>query len=413
MTTETPHVLISGGGIAGTALALRLVEQGIRTTVVERAEAPREGGQVVDLRGASRVVAEQMGLMPGIREYQLHEKGIAYIGSRGAVYARMSMADYDGKGAVAEIEIARGDLHRVLLERLDEASGAAPGLLSLRYGEHIAALEQNDDGVNVAFASGAADRFDLVVGGDGVHSATRRMGVGPEEDFSTYLGGYTAFFSMPTPAGIEPGWFTMRAVPGVAVGVRPGPDPDTSMVLVMIRMDRDPALRRDRAAQLALVRRMVSAAGWHAPAMLAALEQSQDFYFDELVRIEVPDVSHGRVTLIGDAASSGSPLSGMGTATALIGAYLLAAEIAASPDDIVAATSRYATAIAPFSEAGQVLPGGGIRFMVPRSTVGSVMSQWVMRVLVSRALRPIMKRMVGGGQNTAPALPQNDPVGHH
>lgn len=114
---------------------------------------------------------------------------------------------------------------------------------------------------------------------------------------------------MPTPARIEPGWFTMRAVPGVAVDVRPGTD---------------------------------------------------------------PDISHGRVTLFGDAASSGSPLSGMGTATALIGAYLLSAEIAVSPDDVVAATSRYATAIAPFSEAGQVLPGGGIRFMVPRSTFGNV-----------------------------------------
>lgn len=413
MTDHTPHVLISGGGVAGTALALGLVEQGIHTTIVERADAPREGGQVVDLRGASREAAERLGLMPGIREHQLHEKGIAYVGKRGQVYARMSMEDYDGKGAIAEIEIARGDLYRVLVDRLDEANASAPGLLAQRYGDRIAEVVQDDAGVDVIFASGATGRFDLVVGADGVHSATRRMAFGPEEQFSTYLGGYTSFFTMPTPAGIEPDWFTMRALAGAAVGIRPGSDPDTSMVLLMIRRERDPELRRNRSAQLALVRRMISAAGWHAPAMLSALESSHDFYFDELVRIDVPDVTKRRVTLVGDAGSSGSPLSGMGTATALIGAHLLSAEIAASPGDIPAAIRRYAAAIAPFARAGQTVPGGGIRFMVPGSRLGSFVAQLAMRVLVSRAFRPVVKRMVAGGKDAELSLPENRTAAHY
>ncbi|MCW4456883.1 FAD-dependent monooxygenase [Microbacterium sp. MPKO10] len=413
MTKHDPHVLISGSGIAGTALALCLVERGIRTTLVERDDAPREGGQVVDLRGASREAAERMGLMPGIRAHQLHEKGIAYVNSRGRVHARMSMEDYDGKGAVAEIEISRGDLHRVLLERLEEANSAVPELLTVRYGDRISDLVQDGDGADVTFASGSRTRYELVVGADGVHSATRRMVFGPEEQFSTYLGGYTAFFSMPTPPEIEPGWFTMRAAPGAAVGIRPGSHPATSMVLVTIRTARDSGLRRDRSAQLALVRHMISSAGWHAPAMLSALESAHDFYFDELVRIDVPDLVHGRVTLIGDASSSGSPLSGMGTATALIGARLLSAEVAASPNDMTRAAERYAAKVAPFARAGQAVPGGGIRFMVPGSKLGNFCAQLTMRILVSRAFRPVMKRMIGGSQDAELSLPEEQTVAPH
>src|SRR4029453_16497198 len=117
-TDTTPHILISGGGIAGHALALQLVRGGIRTTVVERADAPRPGGHAVDLRGATREVAERMGLMPGIRARLLHERGLSYVDGAGRVFGRMSMEDFDGKGAVAEIEIARGDLNEVLLDAL-------------------------------------------------------------------------------------------------------------------------------------------------------------------------------------------------------------------------------------------------------------------------------------------------------
>ena len=76
-TDRTPHVLISGAGIAGLALALHLVRAGIRATVVERAAAPRAGGQAVDLRGASREVVERMGIMAGIERHRVHEEGLA------------------------------------------------------------------------------------------------------------------------------------------------------------------------------------------------------------------------------------------------------------------------------------------------------------------------------------------------
>lgn len=401
----TPHVLVSGGGIAGLALAVQLVRSGIRTTVVERAAAPRPGGQAVDLRGASRAVAERMGLMPGIDRRRVHEEGMAYVDGKGRVFGRMSMADFDGEGAVAEIEISRGDLADVLLDTLRNAADAAPGLLDLRFGDRITSLAHDTEGVDVAFEHATPARFDVVVGADGVHSATRRLAFGPEERFATYLGGCAAFFTMPTPAGLEEGWFSMRFVPGITFGIRPDFDPTTSKAILTLRMDRNPSLRGDRAAQEALIRRALEGAGWHAPTVTAALGDASDLYFDELVRIDVPDVSNGRVVLLGDAASCGSPMTGQGTATALIGAYLLAARLAETPEDAAGALRRYAADIVPFAEHGKKIPYGGIERMVPKNRFEAAMSRVTSGIMLSRIARPLMKRVFAGAAES-PALPE-------
>lgn len=402
-TAPTTHILVSGAGIAGLALALQLVRAGIRTTVVERADGPRPGGQAVDLRGASREVAERMGLLEKIEPYRVDEKGLAYVDARGRVFGRMSMEVFDGKGAVAEIEIARGDLSEVLRREL--AAGPS-GLLDMRYGDRITSVMQDASGVDVAFASAATARYDIVVATDGVHSSTRRLVFGPEESFRTYLGGYAAFFTLPTPADVEEGWFSMRFTPGATFGIRPDLDPRTSKAMLTLRVDRDPSLRGDLDAQKSLIRRMLAGAGWHAETILAAMETADDFYFDELMRLEVPNPVRGRVALLGDAASSGSPMSGMGTATALIGAYLLAARIAdGGRDALPDALARYAEQISPFAAQGMTLMGGGVERMVPASRLQAAIMRAAMGVMLSRPFRPIVRRMFAASQQDLP-LPE-------
>ncbi|WP_433584920.1 FAD-dependent monooxygenase [Microbacterium hydrocarbonoxydans] len=404
MTSSTPttHILISGAGIAGLALALQLVRGGIRTTIVEQAAGPRPGGQAVDLRGASRDVAARMGLTEAIEPYRVHEKGLSYVDGRGRVFGRMSMEAFDGKGAVAEVEIARGDLAAVLRREL---VAAEDGLLDLRYGDRIIAVSQDESGVDVRFEHADAARFDVVVGADGVHSSTRRLVFGGEEQFRTYLGGYAAFFTMPTPDDIEEGWFSMRFTPGATFGIRPDLDPATAKAMLTLRIDRDPALRGDLAAQKDLIRRALHGAGWHADTILAAMDAADDFYFDELVRIDVPNPVSERVVLIGDAGSSGSPMSGMGTATALIGAWLLAERIAAGGGDLDGALARFAEDVAPFAENGKTLMGGGIERMVPETRLQAAVLRASMGVMLSRPMRPLVRRMFATAQADLP-LPE-------
>src|ERR687893_1984819 len=89
-TVHEKDVLISGAGIAGPALAYWLVRSGYRPTIVERAPAPRPGGQTVDLRGAGRAVVERMGLLPAVRAVTVEERGVAYVDTAGRWLGQMS-----------------------------------------------------------------------------------------------------------------------------------------------------------------------------------------------------------------------------------------------------------------------------------------------------------------------------------
>jgi 2-polyprenyl-6-methoxyphenol hydroxylase-like FAD-dependent oxidoreductase len=388
----TIDVLISGSGIAGNALALQLARQGIRPVVVERSAEPRPGGQAVDLRGPSKEIAERMGLMPGIRERQLHEEGMVFVGGTGEEKVRMPAELFGGNGGVAEIEITRGDLNQVLLDLVDEVGG-----VEYRYGEWVIGLEQDAGGVQVTFASGTTQRFDVVVGADGVHSATRAKVFGDEAEFATYLGGYMSFFTMPTPRSMahEPGWFRMHSVVGGAsAGIRTDVDPATSKAILTVRMPADPALRRDVEAQRRMLRERLSHGGWEVPAILSAMDVATDFYLDELVRIEMPRWSEGRVVLLGDAAYCGSPLTGQGTAMALVGAYVLAGELAAHADDVPLALDRYETVLRPFVARAHELPPGGLAGMAPKSKLGIRLGLTMSKLMTTRALQPLMTRML-------------------
>src|ERR1700761_1972026 len=136
-------ILISGASIAGPALAYWLRVNGFNPTVVERAPAPRPGGQTVDLRGAGRTVIQRMGLMDRARELSLDQRGIAWVNTKGKLGARMPADLVGGEGIVPESEILRGDPGQLLYE----ASRPGPEYL---FDDTITQLDQDPDGVTVS-----------------------------------------------------------------------------------------------------------------------------------------------------------------------------------------------------------------------------------------------------------------------
>lgn len=168
-----------------------------------------------------------------------------------------------------------------------------------------------------------------------------------------------------------------------------------------MRTEVDPALRRDVAAQQRLIHDMLAEAGWETPAVLDAMTTTPDFYFDMLARVDMPSLSTGRVTLLGDSGFCGSPMTGMGTAMAIVGAYVLAGEIAAAPDDLGTALTRYEEIITPFLDKAKELPGGGIKMMLPTSRLGTRMAHTSMKLMTSRLMRPLMLKMMSNTEDYA------------
>src|SRR3954470_10736264 len=253
------RVLISGGGIAGPALAYWLNRAGAEVAIVERAPAPRPGGHAVDVRGVARGVVEQMGIREAIRAHQVDERGWAMVSARGRRLGAMSADLFGGEGIVAEIEIARGDLAHALYE-------ATAADVEWRFGGQVTDLTPEGD---VLCASGRRERYDVVVGADGVRSGVRQLAFGPHSEFVQPLGGYQAYFTVPDPGDLD-NWFEMYNAPGGRVaGIRPERG-GTAKASLTFRT-KDPVGRPDKDEQIAVLRDTFHDVGWRVPDMLRAM----------------------------------------------------------------------------------------------------------------------------------------------
>ncbi|MGE2716576.1 FAD-dependent monooxygenase [Mycolicibacterium litorale] len=384
-----PTVLISGAGIAGPALALWLARNGYRVVVVETAAGIRPGGQTVDLRGAGADVVARMGLLDRMQSRALFQRGIAWVRSDGTRRAEMPVTAFDGNGPVSKLEILRGDLVEVLYE-------ATKDRCEYRFGTRIAALSEHEAGVDVTFADGTTMQADMVVGADGPHSAVRRLVCGPEDRFVAPLGGYNAWFSAPDTVGLD-GWYLMFQAPGgLNASMRPSHDPSIVKASLSFRSEPLDYDRHDLGEQRRMLRDRFTGAGWQCDALVAAAEQAEDFYFDSFAQVKMSSWSSSRTTLVGDAGYCASPLSGMGTSLALVGAYLLAGELGAAGADLTVdrlrtVFARYDTVMRPYVDRCQKLNNTLDRYapltekeISDNATAMKWMQRWPLRPIASR-----------------------------
>lgn len=384
-----PTVLISGAGIAGPSLAFWLSRNGYRVVVVEIAPGIRPGGQTVDLRGAGGDVIERMGLIDQMRARALEQRGAAWVRSDGSRRAEMPVTAFDGNGLVSKLEILRGDLVDVLYQ-------ATSGSVEYRFGQRISELRDVDGGVEATLSDGTVLHADLVVGADGPHSTVRRLVFGPEEKFANPIGGYNAWFSAPDSVGLD-GWFLLYQAPGgLNASMRPSHDPAIAKAGLAFRSEPLEYDRHDVDQQRRILVERFTGAGWECDALLAAAEIADDFYFDSFIQIHMPSWSAGRVTLVGDAGYCASPLSGMGTSLALVGAYLLAGELGPAsslqPVSIPTALARYETRMRPYVDTCQKLNNTIDRY-APNTASDIAINAAVMKWMQRWPFRPVAARL--------------------
>ncbi|WP_327681421.1 FAD-dependent monooxygenase [Kitasatospora sp. NBC_00458] len=349
-------VLVSGGGIAGTALAFWLHRHGFAPTVVELAPGPRTGGQAVDVRGVALDVVERMGVGEPMRAVRTRMRGMSVLDADGNEVHRSTEETYSsGRLDSADVELLREDLVAILAER---AAGAAEFV----HGDSITALREDEHGVHVTFEHGEPRTFDLVVGADGLHSRVRRLAFGPEERFLRPLGTHVAIFGADNFLGLED-WQVWQRDGEAGYGVYPVRD-NRELRVTFGWMSEEPA-ERDAEAVRKLVAERMAELRWETPRLLEALHRSTDFYADAMAQVHLDRWSAGRTVLLGDAGYCASPLSGQGTSLALVGAYLLADELGrarTAGEGHAAAFDRYERRMRPFVGLNQALatenPGG-------------------------------------------------------
>jgi 2-polyprenyl-6-methoxyphenol hydroxylase-like FAD-dependent oxidoreductase len=333
-------VLIAGASLAGPTLAYWLHRYGFAVTVVEKAHAPRGGGYPIDVRGTAIEVVRRMGILPRLRVAHIDTGRFTFLDADGGEIAALHPWAVAGSVEGQDLEVGRGDLTAALYETVRDD-------VEFVFDDSIDALDQHERGVDVTFRSGRQRTFDVVVGADGMHSGTRKVVLGPEEQFHRYLGYGFAVFTMPNTLGLSRE-LMMWNTPGRAAALYATGDADDDLhaflnfhqpvqPLHVVREGlRDPDAQRD------LIARTYAGAGWEVPGIVQAMHRADDLFFDTAGQIRMPSWSSGRVVFVGDAAYAPSFLTGQGSSLALVGAYVLARSLATHGDhaDAFAAYER-------------------------------------------------------------------------
>lgn len=412
MPSTDRTVLVSGASIAGPALAYWLHRLGFTPVVVERAPRLRDGGYAIDVRGAAVEVLDRMGLLPQVRRAYTDLRRMSVADSTGRRRVTVDITLFDDGTGGRDVELMRGHLSRILYAATEHD-------VEYVFDDSVAALEETADGVRVTFERGAPRTFGLVVGADGLHSTVRRAAFGPEERFRRDLGRCISIFGVPNHLGLDRE-VVLHNVPGRLVGlysaaphtgrVEPpapqeeaasGVNPEAKAVLAFSARAPIPFDPRDASAQKQILRTVFADMGWETPRLLRLLDDTPDFYFDSISQIRMDRWWRGRVALLGDAAHCPSPLSGQGTSLALVGAYVLACELAAADGDHRVAFPRYEARMRPYVEQNQALvsSGGGLLLPATRPRL------WLRDQLLRLAARlPALSRLGSGVQRAANAV---------
>jgi 2-polyprenyl-6-methoxyphenol hydroxylase-like FAD-dependent oxidoreductase len=191
--------------------------------IVERAPARRSDGYFVVLFGAGQAAATRLGRLDAVHDRATTTQKLD-IERDGSSRPGMSFSDLPGKPWT----MLRGDIEKAGFSVL-------PDDVEIRYSTVPTAIDQDTDGVDVTLLDSVAgtsvtERFDLVVGADGVRSTVWSLVFGPHEKHLRPMNYMIAAFQFHgTPAGL---------LPGQAVTLL---EPDRSMWVFAYR-DHDPTV---------------------------------------------------------------------------------------------------------------------------------------------------------------------------
>ncbi|MCE0510381.1 FAD-dependent oxidoreductase [Microbacterium sp. KKR3/1] len=338
------RAVIIGAGIAGLSTALRLHQAGWETLLVERAPARRDGGYAVTFGGIGYDAAERIGILSDLQARSFETAELSYHRSDGSRLFALDRATITATTGARSLTILRGDLESVLYEKVRDHT-------TIRFGTTLTSFEQDEREVRVALTDGTVEAADLLIGADGLHSATRTLLFGPEEDFLVDLQHKIAVSMLERrPASIAPGTTGTHSSRGRTAAVISAGD-GRNVAFFGYRADH----ARPGADVHAELRRIYGDLGWIIPEVLTGLQEADSVYFDTVSQVVVPSWSKGRVALLGDSAWCVTLFAGYGSSLAVGGADRLVTELTARPDGIPAALQAWETAIRPEAERKQRL----------------------------------------------------------
>lgn len=384
---KNKKILVSGASIAGPTLAYWLHKYGFEVTVIERSPELRLGGQNIDVKGPAKEVALKMGIVEEIRALNTTEIGLRFVDS-----GNRTLAEFPAGSSMSmtqELEILRGDLVKILYDHTAKD-------VEYIFGDHIIHLMQTENEVEVNFASGRKDIYDIVVSAEGIGSSTRDLAFGNRPDFK-YLGLYTAYLTIPKKETDSRWARWYNAQEGIVFMLRPDNYGETRASVTFLAKENEFKDLDDQEQKKALIHR-INGAGWESERLIKEIENTNDLYFERVSQVKIKRLSIGRVVITGDAAWCATPIAGKGTDLAMAGAYILAGELSMA-EDYEEAFRNYEEKMRPYVEECQKLPPCIPGIVYPKSKWGVALLNKLVTIAGSKPVRWLMGVFSGNNKD--------------
>jgi 2-polyprenyl-6-methoxyphenol hydroxylase-like FAD-dependent oxidoreductase len=330
-------ILIVGGGIGGLTLGLSLHAANIPCRVFESAPEIRAVGVGVNLLPHATRELAALGLEADLARVAIATKDSTFFNRFGQLIYQEPLglaAGYDQP----QFSIHRGDLQMVLLEAFKSRVGAERILT----GHHCTAVEQDDTGVTLHFASGQSVRGRAAVACDGISSVIRKQFF-PDEGEPRYSGvnmwrGVTRWKPILSGASMtRAGWLSHGKM--VIYPIREAGSDGLQLVNWVAEIETPNYRRRDWNRAGSLDDFIDAFADWNfdwldVPAFIRAADSVLEFPMVD--QDPLPRWSFGRVTLLGDAAHPMVPRGSNGAGQAILDTRAMTSALLANDDPVTA-----------------------------------------------------------------------------
>lgn len=311
----TEHVVIAGGGIAGSAAALALRRAGVAATVLEARPAV-SGGAVVRVNPNGMDALRAIGAHQAVIAESFPLLRFEWYAPTGRIGYRMT-ADPSAERGMPRV-MAWADLARVL-QREAARAGAV-----FRYDTRVLDAEETTGAARVRLADGDSVGADAVVGADGVRSSVRAC-IDPDAPAPRFMGRRTVYGFTPEPAFEPPPPEVLRsyATNGFLAATR---DSFTGGCYWFTSLPATEPLARGEGTDVELWRgRLLDVFGAETmPASSAVRDADRILAFDDCTLPHLPHWRSARMVVLGDAAHVTTPGSEQGAAMAIEDGVVLA-----------------------------------------------------------------------------------------
>jgi salicylate hydroxylase len=326
--------VIVGGGIGGPTAAIALAYQNVDVEVYEQAPAIQAVGASLQLGPNALRLLDDLGLLSALRRIGVLPEAVDFVRwDDGSVLHRTTLGPaMEAHFGAPQLDFYRPDLHRLLADALPRGA--------LRLGVRVERVEYDANGASVALADGTRDHGDVVVAADGIRSPLRQQLAGAEEPVFSGTVVYRGVARRADVEDLHPEhvnyyWLGPRRH-GVSYWISSG-----DLLAVNLAVQDAEWSRESWTLEAATAEALPYFDGWDE-CLLEHIRRCPMFLRGAVyVRRPLDHWSYGRVTLLGDAAHAMEPFQAQGAAQAVEDAYVLAACLAAAPEDPVGALARY------------------------------------------------------------------------